>query len=282
MLDELPFAEVWAVDFEFRPKDGREGNRPDPTCLVAYELKGGRKLRLWQDEFGPFPPYSVGPNSIFVAYYASAEIGCHLALGWPKPARILDLFTEFRCHTNGVRPSRRLWATRRALLFRHRRHGCDRERRHARSSPARRAMVRSRTQGQFSIIVKVMLALWQATAADAPPHRSSPRAPPRAVHGRRRDDGAQRRADRCSTPGQAPREWADIQDQLIADIDPDYGVFDGRTFKADRFATWLATTGYPWPRLDSGRLDLSDDTFRQMAKAHPAVSPLRELRSSLV
>jgi hypothetical protein len=104
MLDALPFAEVWAVDFEFRPTDGREGNRPDPICLVAYELKSGRKFRLWQDEFGPFPPYSVGPNSLFVAYYASAEIGCHLALGWPKPARILDLFTEFRCLTNGVRP----------------------------------------------------------------------------------------------------------------------------------------------------------------------------------
>ena len=43
MLDELPFSEVWAVDFEFRPEDGREGSRPDPVCLVAYELKGGRK-----------------------------------------------------------------------------------------------------------------------------------------------------------------------------------------------------------------------------------------------
>ena len=53
MLDELPFSEVWAVDFEFRPEDGREGSRPDPVCLVAYELKGGRRLRLWRDEFGP-------------------------------------------------------------------------------------------------------------------------------------------------------------------------------------------------------------------------------------
>ena len=30
------------------------------------------------------------------------EVGWHLALGWPKPARILDLFTEFRDHTNGL------------------------------------------------------------------------------------------------------------------------------------------------------------------------------------
>ena len=38
----------------------------------------------------------------------------------------------------------------------------------------------------------------------------------------------------------------------------------------------------PWPRLESGRLDLSDDTFRQMAKAYPSVSPMRELRSALI
>src|SRR4029077_12155739 len=29
---------------------------------------------------------------------------CHLALGWPVPERVLDLFTEFRNHTNGLPP----------------------------------------------------------------------------------------------------------------------------------------------------------------------------------
>src|SRR5262249_18271667 len=60
-----------------------------------------------------------------------------------------------------------------------------------------------------------------------------------------------------------------------------YGVYEGRTFKAERFAHWLAEKNIPWPLLESGRLDLSDDTFRQQARAHPLVSPLRELRSAL-
>ena len=77
------------------------------------------------------------------------------------------------------------------------------------------------------------------------------------------------------------RHWTDIQDRLIAEIDAGYGVFEGRTFKQDRWAHWLAAKGIPWPRLDSGNLDLSDDTFRQQARTYPAVSPLRELRSSL-
>jgi hypothetical protein len=77
------------------------------------------------------------------------------------------------------------------------------------------------------------------------------------------------------------RRWSDIQDTLIERIDADYGVFDGRTFKAARFAAWLARTGIAWPRLESGELDLSDDAFREQSRAHPEVAPLRELRSAL-
>jgi hypothetical protein len=75
--------------------------------------------------------------------------------------------------------------------------------------------------------------------------------------------------------------WTRIQDRLIEAIDRDYGVYDRRTFKIDRFTRWLANQGIPWPRLESGQLDLSDDAFRQQAKAYPQVSPLREVRSSV-
>ena len=75
--------------------------------------------------------------------------------------------------------------------------------------------------------------------------------------------------------------WTAIQDELIARIDHDYGVFDGRTFKAAKFADWLSRSGLAWPRLESGNLDLSDDAFRECARSHPVVAPLRELRSAL-
>ncbi len=77
------------------------------------------------------------------------------------------------------------------------------------------------------------------------------------------------------------QDWALIQDRLIADIDTDYNVFEGRTFKHSRFENFLARTGIPWARLETRHLDLSDDTFRQAAKTYPIISPLRELRSSL-
>ena len=48
MIPDLPFREVWAVDFEFAAPDGE---RPKPICLVARELRMGRLVRQWEDEW---------------------------------------------------------------------------------------------------------------------------------------------------------------------------------------------------------------------------------------
>lgn len=37
-----------------------------------------------------------------MAFYASAELGVYRVLGWSRPERVLDLFVEFRNHTNGL------------------------------------------------------------------------------------------------------------------------------------------------------------------------------------
>ena len=75
--------------------------------------------------------------------------------------------------------------------------------------------------------------------------------------------------------------WDSIQDDLIADVDKDFGVYEGRTFKTELFARYLLRNQIAWLRLPSGNLDLKDDTFRVMAKVHTNLSPLRELRHSL-
>ena len=70
--------------------------------MVAKELHTGQEWRVWRGEFGAAPPFPTGPDSLIVAYYASAELGCFRALSWPMPANVLDLFTEFRARTNGT------------------------------------------------------------------------------------------------------------------------------------------------------------------------------------
>jgi hypothetical protein len=95
-----PYRRVWAVDFEFTAPPGE---RPSPLCCVARELRSGELVRTRLADSAPdFPPYGTGPEALFVAYYASAELSCHLALDWPMPARILDAFAEFRCLTSGL------------------------------------------------------------------------------------------------------------------------------------------------------------------------------------
>src|SRR5437667_106156 len=82
------FREVWAIDWEFTAPPGAN---PRPICVVARELCSGRTVRLFGEELSrrPAPPYPIGDDVLLVAYYASAEIGCHLALGWGAPAMVL-------------------------------------------------------------------------------------------------------------------------------------------------------------------------------------------------
>ncbi len=96
----LPFRELWCVDFEFRSDPGE---RPWVVCMVAQELISGRQIRMWRDELLALKkaPFNTGPDAALVAYYASAELGCFLELGWPLPANVIDLFAEHRVETNG-------------------------------------------------------------------------------------------------------------------------------------------------------------------------------------
>ena len=277
-LDLLPFAEIWAVDFEF---GSEAGEHPEPVCLVAWELNSGRKMRLWRDEFGAAPPYPTAADAFFVAYYASAEIGCHLALGWPVPERVLDLFTEFRNHTNGM-PT----VSGAGLLGALAHYGLDGigtiEKDEMRDlilrggpwSDAERAAILDYCESDVEALARLLPAML--------PKIDLPRA---LLRGRYM--AAIARMERNGVPIDIDtlellrRYWSDIQDRLIAEMDRDYGVYEGRTFKAERFAEWLTRNDIPWPRLDSGRLVLSDDTFREMARAYPAVAPLRELRAAL-
>jgi DNA polymerase I len=288
MLDALPFRHVIAADFEFNfgghasaEEAGRCGERPQPVCLVARDLLTGQERRIWREEFGLVPPFPIGPDAVFVAYYASAELGCIKAFDWPMPANVLDLFVEFRNLTNGL-PTPAGAGLLGALTY----FGLDNigaiEKDEMRAlilrggpwSDAERAKILDYCAGDVAALQRLLPAML--------PHIDLPRA---LLRGRYMKAAAV--MEWTGVPIDTDllallrEQWTNIQDELIKQIDADYDVFDGRTFKAERWERYLITHGIPWPRLESGRLDLSDDAFRQMAKAHPLVSPMRELRSAL-
>jgi hypothetical protein len=288
MLDALPYRSIVAADFEFEfgghasfEEASRSGERPRPVCLVARELRSGREWRLFRGEFDPDPPFPIGPDALFVAYYASAEFGGFRALGWPKPTNILDLFTEFRDRTNGL-PTPAGTGLIGALTY----FGLDTI--GAQDKDAMRSLI---LRGEpWSEDERKAILDYCATDIDALGRLLPAMLPridlPRALL-RGRYMAAAAAMEWNGTPIDTAtlallrEHWTGIQDDLIREIDADYGVFDGRTFKLDRWERYLAARGIPWPQLESGRLDLSDDTFREMARAYRVVSPIRELRSAL-
>ena len=289
MPNRLPFRELWVVDFEFIAGDGA---RPDPVCLVARELRSGRSMRVWRDELHRMqrPPYPVDDDALFIAYFASAELGCHLALDWPVPARVLDLYAEFRAASNGLSlPAGR------GLLGALIAHGLDamgveekvdmRELilRGAPWNGAEREAILDYCQADVDALTRLLTAMIPGIVSRQP---DSMRALGHALL-RGRYMAAVARMEYAGIPVDAPtlerlrRAWPELQLELVAAVDRGYGIYDGRTFKRDRFEAWLARNAIPWPRLETGTLALDDDTFREMARAYPAVAPLRELRHAL-
>jgi hypothetical protein len=288
VLELLPFKYIVVADAEFNfgghasfEEASRSGERQRPICMVAKELRSGKEWRIWQNEFGSKPPFPIGPDAVFVSFYASAELGCFRALGWPMPANILDLFVEFRNRTNGLTTPAGSGLIGALTYF-----GLDRFITAEKDELRLLALgggpwSRGEPKALIDYCATDTAALEQLLPAMLP-RIDLPRA---LLRGRYMAAAAVMEWN--GTPIDVPmlellrKEWANIQDDLIRAIDTSYGVFDGRTFKVDRWAQYLAAHGIPWPRLGSGRLDLSDDTFRQMARAYPAVSPMRELRSAL-
>jgi hypothetical protein len=270
------FDEIVVADFEF---EVRPGERPVPVCLVALELRSGRKFRLLREQLGDKPPYAT--DALFVAYYASAELGCYRALGWPMPEHVLDLFCEYRCRTNGLSPpgGARLIG---ALAY----FGLD----HLAAAEKHELQVaigEGRWRENYSAQEVLdyceadVIATAQLLKAMLPEIDLA-----RALL-RGRYMAAVAAIEHAGVPIDMPmlerlrQQWTNIQDQLITEIDADYGVYDGRTFKHDRFAAWLGRNKIPWPLLASGKLDLEASTFRQRAKSYAQVAPLHELRNSL-
>jgi DNA polymerase-1 len=272
------FREIVVADFEF---EARHGERPVPVCLVAHELRSGRRFRIFENEFGSTPPYATGPDALFVAFYASAELGCYRVLGWPMPERILDLFTEFRNHLNGL-PKPAGSGLLGALTY----FGLD-TMNAVEKKELQQAIGDGTWRGRFSpeeildYCEKDAIAPAQLLAVMAP-HIDLPRA---LLRGRYMAAAAA--MEHAGTPIDVETltllrdNWETLKDRLIADVDKKFGVYEGTSFRIELYAALLNRLGIPWPRTESGRLALDDDTFRQMAKAYPEIAPLRELRHAL-
>lgn len=281
-LAALGFAEIWVADYEFR---AGSGETPVPVCLVAKELLSGRLVHQWADELGSTPPYSLAENSLFIAYYATAEFSCHLALEWSLPANVIDAYVEFRNLTNG-----RFLKCGSGLLGALAYFGEDAI--DTLEKEAMRALVMR--GGEYTAAERQAILAYCASDVVGLEQ---------LVHHLARDWGdpvnlaqalqrgrytkAVAHMEARGIPVDLPLltmlrgNWDGLKQKLVAQVDAQYGVYEGNTFKHDRFAAYLVRSEIPWPRLPSGRLCLDDDTFSEQCKSYPQLRPLKDLRNAL-
>jgi hypothetical protein len=244
MYTDLKYAETWVVDFEYY---GGPGQRPHPVCLAAWELRSGRKIKLWHTEFDSLPPYRTDAGVLFVAYAASAEISCHLVLGWPVPERVLDLYIEFRNRTNGA-PTPAGCGLLGALA--------------AFNIPGMTALEKAEmrdlvltggpwTQDQRAAILDYCESDVAALAQLLPKMLPRIERPYALLRGRYMSAVA--RIEHTGVPIDVALlhrlrvNWDPLKDRLIEEVDADYRIYDGRTFKLARFATFLQENEISWP-----------------------------------
>jgi hypothetical protein len=99
------FTAIVVADFEYEIDDN---GLPNVLCMVAYVLDSNlrhvRTIRMWRGEFGTMPPFDTGPDALFVAYSAWAEMTCFMTLGWQFPVHIFDLHTAYLAASNILLP----------------------------------------------------------------------------------------------------------------------------------------------------------------------------------
>ena len=279
-LDLNSFRGVWLIDFEFNQPPGEQ---PTVLCMVAKEMRSGRMIRMWADEISKqsSPPFEIGPNILFVAYYASAEMNCFLSLGWPLSCHVLDLYVEFRNITNG-----RQGVTNRSLLGALFHFGLD-GLEAVEKDVMRQLAIRGGpyTQAEKSALLDYCES--DVSSLEKLFSRMQHRIDfPRAVcrgHYMKAISVMESLGIPIDTDVLAKlrHNWDHIKEKLIREIDSGYSVYTGTRFSSKRFEDYVTKNEISWPRLHSGRLALDDDTFRSVSKSYPVIAPLRELRCTL-
>jgi hypothetical protein len=294
---DLPFHEIWCVDTEFYPGAGLangavHGDAMTPLCLVALEMRSGRLIRLWQDELGRFPPYRLDNDALIVGYMLAAEFGFHIAKGWGEPACALDAYIEFRHYVNdgSVKSGDRekgFYGIDGAL-----RYFLEDEIDHARKQAMRDRILQGppfsaqEEEDSLDYCEDDTRKLARVVSHIVPTIRSLPHAIFRAKF-----QWTIAQQERRGVPldltlfTRIRRHWPGMQLDLVTELDRPFGCYeivDGKPhWRKELFAGYVRRNGMVWPRHDSGALDETDQTFREMAGKYPQIEQLRELRYSL-
>ncbi len=218
---------------------------------------------------------------MLVAYFASAEVSCFQALGWPIPKRILDPYAEFRALTNGRKLPHGNGLLGALLYF-----GLE-----AGDAIEKQAM-RDLALAGGPYTDEDCAALLAYCEADV--------LATERLFGTMRDRidferalvrgsfmGSVGRMQHVGVPidtallGRFDQHWESIRRDIRAEANKEFGVYEDEGFREHLFAEYLRTHAIAWQKHPTGRLCLDDDTFRAMALVHPRLRQLQDAKRFL-
>jgi DNA polymerase family A len=295
------FKTIVVCDFEYEVDDG---DLPRVLCMVANvldkKLRHVRTIRMWRGDFGTAPPFDIGPDSLFVAYSAWAEMICFMTLGWKFPVHIFDQHTAYLAASNVLLPhdpDETRKKPRKRLSDACRAYGVEGWERIDKEAIARDiGEGRWRDHGRERVLEYCEEDVRASTLLLREQLRGRQRFPAadveRVLHWSNYSAKAVAQIQARGMPIDMAL-WAKVQENkpavvryLLQRFDPSHGsknpiyTPEGEWSYA-RFERWLASTGVAaWPRLESGKLDISGDAFRMMYHA-PGIEGLHALRDGL-
>jgi hypothetical protein len=295
------FSTIVVGDFEY---EVAEGELPNVLCAVFYVLDEHLRhidtVRLWRGDFGQSPPFDTGPDTVFVAYSAWAEMTCFHVLGWKFPKHIFDCHTAFLATTNVLRPhdpDEVYKRPRKRLSDACRAYGIagwemiDKEAISAdigNGNWEKYGTAKVLEYCEEDVRATAELLRWQLRGRPGLPpvtarlvlHWSNYSAKAVALI------QARGMAIDMELWNRVQEHKAAVISELLRRFDPSYGsdapiyTPEGE-WSYERFERWLACTGViAWPRLASGALDVSADAFGMMAHI-PGIENLHALRDSI-
>jgi hypothetical protein len=301
------FGTINVCDFEYEVE---AGGLPRVLCMVVYvlneSLKHVRTIRMGRGEFGSTPPFDVGRDALFVAYSAWAELTCFKVLGWSFPIHVFDLHTAYLAASNILlpyAPGEVRKRQRKGLADACCAYGIGGWENINKPAIAKAiAEGRWREYGKEAVLdyceedVRNSVKLLHAQLhryCDQHGRILFPAADvPRVLHWSNYSAKAVALIQARGLPIDVTL-WNLVQEnkravigELLRRFDPSYGsedpIFtpDGEWSYA-RFERWLINSNVPyWPRLQSGRLNISSDAFRIMSHI-PGIAEIHALRDSI-
>nr|BAR33881.1 DNA polymerase I [uncultured Mediterranean phage uvMED] len=279
-LEGHPKPEMYACDFEYF---GGDGEIPSAVCLVYCNLRTMEFHRVWRDELLTMKecPFPVDESSVVFSFFWPAEGSCFEALGWSQPHFIVDLYAEFRCLTNG-----RKVPCGSSLLGAMTYYGCPSMATEMKEtmrdlilsggpwSADEKEAIFGYCEADVKALAELVEVMEPELDCETAFYRGRYMEAVSAMEHRGIPIDVQNFED-------IQEKWPLLLEKLIKEVDKDYHVYDGTTFRMDKFGSFLDRENIQWPRTPVGRFDVSDATFRAKAEQYPQLQTLRELRSTI-